>query len=90
MAYVAKKRTAPIDAKQFENHAVPLSVVINGGKYTAKPRAFKSGSLGFHMNGSTWVVIDGIQVPCTVNVLITVKGSKPDGATPEGWDSVEG
>jgi hypothetical protein len=89
MPYVANKKTAPIDADQFGEYATPLEVTIDGRRYLAKPRVFKSGSLGFHVNGSTNITIDGIEVPCTVNVLLTVKGSKPDApAVPNVWDSV--
>jgi hypothetical protein len=73
---MAKKTTCPISRKDFHAKAQPISVQIAGNTFTAPPREFSTGSLGWYINSKTTVDVGGVQVPVQIGLNITLLGSK--------------
>lgn len=67
----------PITTVDFLSHAKPLSVEIEGQKFSAMPKNFSTGSVGFHLNPKIVITINGVPVQCQVGLNVTVIGSKP-------------
>ena len=68
----------------FVAKAKPLAVHINGMPLEAKPRKFKTGSVGYYVSGKVSITLpDGTIGKLQVGGNITVCGSKewPDDAT---------
>lgn len=57
------------------------SIVLDilGQPVEAKPRKFKTGSLGYYASGKVTHLVDGSPVKLQVGANITICGSKPDG-----------
>lgn len=71
-----KKTVCPITLATFRGKARPVSVAINGNVNAAMPKEFSTGSIGWFTNGKTVIEVDGVMVPCQINVTITAIGSK--------------
>lgn len=79
------KRICPISRAQFHANAPELLVTVGKEKFAAAPRQFSTGSLGWNLAGKTLVMIDGKPVEVSVNMNVTIPGSKElpaDDATP--------
>lgn len=61
---------------KFRTFARPLEVSINGTVFSAEPKEFKTGNLGFHLGSRVTLVLGAELVQCQVNVLLTLKGGK--------------
>ena len=72
----SSKATLAITREQFRTAAKPITVVINGKEYTAAPKEFSTGSLGWYLNGKVSVEVDGVPVPVQIGLNLTVVGSK--------------
>jgi hypothetical protein len=73
---MAKKTSCPISRKQFKETAKPINVVINGKEYTAIPKEFSTGSLGWNINDKVQIDIGGTLVSVQIGMNLTVVGSK--------------
>jgi len=73
---MAKKTSCPISRAQFRGKAKPINVVINGKEYTAVPKEFSTGSLGWNINDKVLIEIDGVPVSVQIGMNLTVVGSK--------------
>lgn len=73
---MAKKTTCPISRKDFHAKAQPITVQIGGNSFTAPPREFSTGSLGWYINSKTTVDVGGVSVPVQIGLNITLLGSK--------------
>lgn len=83
----SSKASLAITRAQFRTGAKPITVVINGKEYTAAPKEFSTGSLGWNINDKLAVEVDGKTVMVQVGLNLTVIGSKdlppdPDAAPP--------
>jgi hypothetical protein len=83
---MAKKTSCPITRAQFQNHAKAMEVKIGDRTFTALPKNFSTGSLGWNINDKITVEIDGKPVTVQVGLNLTVVGSKdlPQEDTPAG------
>jgi hypothetical protein len=73
---MAKKTSCPITRTQFRGKAKPMTIVINGKDYTAIPKEFSTGSLGWNVNDKVVVEIDGVPVSVQIGMNLTIVGSK--------------
>ena len=81
---MAKKTACPISRAEFTQHAKPVEVQIGDKKYTAVPKEFSTGSLGWNINDKITLDIGGKLVTVQIGMNLTVVGSKelpkPEGA----------
>jgi hypothetical protein len=73
-----KNRPTIDEAKFLASPSIVLNVL--GQPVEAKPRKFKTGSLGYYASGKVTTTIDGVVVKLQVGSNITVCGSKPEEA----------
>lgn len=73
---MAKKTSCPINRAQFRSNAKPMTIVINGKEYTAIPKEFSTGSLGWNVNDKVNVDIGGTLVTVQIGMNLTIVGSK--------------
>jgi hypothetical protein len=81
----SSKSSLAITRAQFKAAAKPVTVVINGKEFTALPKEFSTGSLGWNINEKLAVEVGGQTVMVQVGLNLTVIGSKdlpPDQASP--------
>jgi hypothetical protein len=81
---MAKKTTCPVSREDFLAKAKPVAVTIGGNTMTADVKEFKTGSLGWYLNGKTTIEIDGVPVAVQIGLNLTVVGSKPAEGGAEG------
>ena len=84
---MAKKTSCPITRAEFAQHAKPVEVQIGDKKYTATPKEFSTGSLGWNINDKVTIDIGGKAVTVQIGMNLTVVGSKDlpqDAASPSG------
>jgi len=67
----AKQKTQ-VTAKQIDDAAPSVEVVVDGQKLLGEKKDFSSGSVGWNVNGK--VVISGLK--CQVSANIIIVGSK--------------
>jgi hypothetical protein len=87
---MAKKTACPVSRRQFKDKAQSVQVTINDKTWTARPREFATGSLGWNLNEKMEVVIDGVAVTVQVGLNLTLVGSKdlpPDPSAPTAESS---
>lgn len=72
------KYQPPMSNAEFLETAEPLTVTVGGTPLEVEPKAFKTGSVGFHASGPINVMVDGKVVKVQANILLTVVGSKPE------------
>jgi hypothetical protein len=70
------KTDCPISREQFREEAKSIVITIDGKSYTAEPREFATGSLGWNLNDKMTVEIDGVPCKVQVGMNITLVGSK--------------
>ena len=71
------KRLPKVTRSEFRSQAVNLPASIGGLPYPLKPKEFATKSLGWHANGTLTIELpNGTSVDCSVNILLTVVGSK--------------
>ena len=73
---MAKKTSCPITRAEFARDAKPVEVQIGDKKYTAVPKEFSTGSLGWNINDKVQIDIDGVPVTVQIGMNLTVVGSK--------------
>ncbi len=74
---MAKNKTAcPVTREEFLRDAKPLSIKVGDREFSAAPRQFSTGSLGWNVNEKMTVEINGKQVTLQVGMNLTVVGSK--------------
>ncbi len=73
---MAKKTTCPISRAEFAAHAKAVEVQIGEKKYTAVPKEFSTGSLGWNINDKVTIEIAGKHVTVQIGMNLTVVGSK--------------
>ena len=73
---MGKKSSCPITRAQFRQNAKPLTIKIGDREYTAVPKEFSTGSLGWYLNGKTTIEIDGVAVSVQIGLNLTIVGSK--------------
>ncbi len=73
---MAKKTSCPISRADFTEHAKPVSVKIGEKEYTAIPKEFSTGSLGWNINDKVNIEIGGKLVTVQIGMNLTVVGSK--------------
>jgi len=74
----APKNVCPISAADFEAHAHPLPVIIDGKELSAKVKTFSTGSFGWSLTGQKLKKeVNGVEVTYSVSVNFTVANSKP-------------
>jgi hypothetical protein len=74
---MAKSKTAcPVTREEFQAHAKPLTIKVGDKEFTAGPRQFSTGSLGWNVNDKMTVEINGKIVTLQVGMNLTVVGSK--------------
>jgi hypothetical protein len=81
----SSKSSLAITRGQFKTAAKPMTVVINGKEFTALPKEFSTGSLGWNINEKLAVEVGGQTVMVQVGMNLTVIGSKdlpPDESAP--------
>jgi len=80
------KTTCPVSREEFMSGAKPLTIKVGDKEFTAAPRQFSTGSLGWNVNDKMTVEINGKVVTLQVGMNLTVVGSKdlPGGPTAEG------
>jgi len=71
--------------KEFRKHAEDLAITIGGDKVPnlARPREYKTLSLGWSTAQKIYVKVNGKWVLCQLNMNITVLGSKALPDNPE-------
>jgi hypothetical protein len=69
-------KACPVTRAEFKEHAKAVKVTINENSFTAEPREFSTGSLGWNINGKTTVEINGKAVSVQIGVNLTLVGSK--------------
>lgn len=82
---MALKTTCPVSRQQFKDQAKPVKVVIEGNEFTAEPREFSTGSLGWNINSKITIKVGDTPVTVQVGMNLTVVGSKDlpkDAASP--------
>ena len=70
------KTTCPITRDEFTQHAQPIKVSIGDKTYTARPKSFSTGSLGWNINDKITVEVNGKEVTVQVGMNLTIVGSK--------------
>ena len=73
---MGKKTSCPISRTEFTEHAKPVSVKIGDKDYTAIPKEFSTGSLGWNINDKVTIDIGGKLVTVQIGMNLTVVGSK--------------
>jgi hypothetical protein len=73
---MAKKTSCPISRAEFTAHAKPVMVQIGDKSYTAVPKEFSTGSLGWNINDKITIDIGGKPVTVQIGMNLTVVGSK--------------
>ncbi len=73
---MAKKTSCPISRAEFARDAKPVEVQIGDKKYTAVPKEFSTGSLGWNINDKITLDIGGKLVTVQIGMNLTVVGSK--------------
>jgi hypothetical protein len=73
---MAKKTSCPINRAEFARDAKPVEVQIGDKKYTAVPKEFSTGSLGWNINDKITLDIGGKLVTVQIGMNLTVVGSK--------------
>jgi hypothetical protein len=81
---MAKKTTCPITRAQFRAHAKTMTITIGEKQFTAIPKEFSTGSLGWNVNDKVVLEINGVHVPVQIGLNLTIVGSKelPNEPTP--------
>lgn len=69
-------RECKVTRQQFRSDAQPVQVILNGVPLQAFPKEFKTGSLGWYINGKMSVLVGGVPVTVQVGVNLTIVGSK--------------
>jgi hypothetical protein len=70
------KTTCPITRAEFRDSAREVKVVIGDREYTAKPKEFSTGSLGWNINDKVTIDIGGKPVTVQIGLNLTIVGSK--------------
>lgn len=80
------KTTCPVTREEFTAHAKTLTIKVGDKEFTAAPRQFSTGSLGWNVNDKLIVEINGKAVTLQVGMNLTVVGSKdlPGGPAADG------
>lgn len=73
---MAKKTSCPISRAEFAANAKPVTVQIGDKTYTAVPKEFSTGSLGWNINDKVTIDIGGKLVTVQIGMNLTVVGSK--------------
>jgi hypothetical protein len=73
---MAKKTSCPISRAEFARDAKPIDVQIGDRKYTAVPKEFSTGSLGWNINDKITLDIGGKVVTVQIGMNLTLVGSK--------------
>ncbi len=73
---MAKKTACPVSRAEFAAQARPLPVQIGDKTYTAVPKEFSTGSLGWNINDKVVIDIGGKPVTVQIGLNLTVVGSK--------------
>jgi hypothetical protein len=73
---MAKKTSCPISRAEFAANAKPVTVQIGDKTYTAVPKEFSTGSLGWNINDKVTIDIGGKPVTVQIGMNLTVVGSK--------------
>lgn len=75
-----KKTVCPVSRNQFEAVAKDMAVKLGEQPFTAQPRQFSTGSMGWYANGKISIPMTvlgkTVLVACQVGLNITVIGSK--------------
>lgn len=71
-----KKTACPVGRHDFAANAKPVTVVIAGTTMAASPKEFRTGSLGWYLNGKVVIDVGGVPVTCQVGLNLTAVGSK--------------
>jgi hypothetical protein len=73
---------------EFVSKAPSLKITITDektgtvvGSFTASPRSFETGSVGWYANGKPVVAVDGSNLTVQAGMNFTIPGSKECGAT---------
>jgi hypothetical protein len=69
-------KPCPITRQQFQQHAKPIEVNINGVPMVAEVKEFSTGSLGWNISNKTTVNIGGTPVSVQIGLNLTIVGSK--------------
>jgi len=72
----AKAKGSAISRADFEKNAQTLEVTINGQKYEAKPKTFKTNSFGWQLSGKTKIKVGDTEVAVSLNSNFVIQGSK--------------
>ena len=70
------KTTCPITRDEFNQHAQTLKITVGDKTFTAKPKNFSTGSLGWNVNDKITMEINGKEVIVQVGMNLTIVGSK--------------
>jgi hypothetical protein len=73
---MAKKTSCPISRAEFGAHAKAVTVQIGDKTYTAVPKEFSTGSLGWNINDKITLDIGGKVVTVQIGMNLTIVGSK--------------
>lgn len=73
---MAKHTACPVSRDEFRAAARALTITIDGRSYTADPREFSTGSLGWNVNGKMTLDVGGKLVTVQIGLNLTVVGSK--------------
>jgi hypothetical protein len=73
---MGKKSSCPITRAQFRQNAKPLTIKIGEREFTAVPKEFSTGSLGWNVNDKVTVDIGGTPVTVQIGMNLTIVGSK--------------
>ncbi|MFL5340652.1 MAG: hypothetical protein ACJ8F7_10920 [Gemmataceae bacterium] len=80
------KTTCPITRDEFRQHAQEIKVAIGDRSFTAKPKEFSTGSLGWNINDKITIQINGKDVTLQVGMNLTIVGSKELPGAPAATD----
>jgi hypothetical protein len=70
------KTTCPITRAEFAASAQAVTVKIGDREYTAQPKEFSTGSLGWNINDKVTIDIGGKPVTVQIGLNLTIVGSK--------------
>jgi hypothetical protein len=73
---MAKKTSCPVSRAEFRAGAKAVTVQIGDKSYTAVPKEFSTGSLGWNINDKITIDIGGKLVTVQIGLNLTVVGSK--------------
>jgi len=76
----ANGKLPPFTGDEWLSSAPEFSVRLGETDINVKPKKFKTGSYGSFGRGTTTIVVDGKQVPCSVTMTVVVNNSKLVGA----------